>query len=606
MPATPRARARRHARLTIKQILAWADAHRRRTGDWPSAQSEKVIGAPETWSAINDALFRGSRGLPGGSSVARLLARYRGRRHKHESRRLTPRQIVIWADAHRRRTGNWPTKQSGRVKEDRGETWSAINDALFQGNRGLPGGGSSLAKLLAQRRGRRHVRYPPPLTRRQILIWADAHYKRAGEWPDADSGPVHGAPDENWMSIHGALVYGRRGFPGGTTLPRFLRHHRGRPYQRKGPRLSERQIIKWARSHRARTGRWPRSKSGRVIGAPGETWAKIHNALYHGLRGLPGGATLLKLLAQRCGARHPRYAPPLTIKQILAWADAQRRRTGDWPMTTSGPVHGAAGENWMTIHAALIYGRRELPDGTTLARLLARHRGRRHKHEPPRLTIRQILAWADAYYQRTGDWPSRQSGRLEEDPQETWASISWALKNGTRGMRGGSSLVHVLARHRRTLYRRKGVPLKMERILEWATAHHELTGRLPTKRCGPVRGMPGETWAAIDASLRTGSRNLPGRSSLSEFLATYYARPYDHIGQRLTEQGILKWAEAFRQRVGRWPTRKSAYVDPSRTERWSTIDVALGEGNRGLPGGSSLAKLLASHRRCLKVRTVVE
>ena len=138
--------------------------------------------------------------------------------------------------------------------------------------------------------------------------------------------------------------------------------------------------------------------------------------------------------------------------------------------------------------------------------------------------------------------------------------------------------------------------MQRSQILNWAAAHHELTGKLPTKISGPVREEPGELWSAIDAALRAGSRSLRGGSSLAEFLNKYYARPYKGIGQRLTVKEILKWADDFHQRVGRWPTKTSAYTSPARQERWSTIDLALRQGHRGLPAGSSLHKLLTQHR----------
>ena len=65
--------------LDVERILRWADAHRTATGSWPDLRSGPVGGADdETWSAIDAALRRGRRGLPGGSSLARLLAEERG------------------------------------------------------------------------------------------------------------------------------------------------------------------------------------------------------------------------------------------------------------------------------------------------------------------------------------------------------------------------------------------------------------------------------------------------------------------------------------------------------------------------------------------------
>jgi hypothetical protein len=71
-----------------------------------------------------------------------------------------------------------------------------------------------------------------------------------------------------------------------------------------------------------------------------------------------------------------RGRPPLTVEQILAWADAYHGRTGRWPAAASGPVEGAPGETWANVNAALSDGYRGLPGGDSLARLLDRRRGR--------------------------------------------------------------------------------------------------------------------------------------------------------------------------------------------------------------------------------------
>ena len=72
-----------------------------------------------------------------------------------------------------------------------------------------------------------------------------------------------------------------------------------------------------------------------------------------------------------------RGRPPLTVQQVLAWADAHHARTGRRPHAKSGPVEGAPGESWGNIDDALDAGYRGLPGGDSLARLLNRHRGRR-------------------------------------------------------------------------------------------------------------------------------------------------------------------------------------------------------------------------------------
>jgi hypothetical protein len=85
------------------------------------------------------------------------------------------------------------------------------------------------------------------------------------------------------------------------------------------PPLTVAQILAWADSHHARTGRWPTTASGPVLGRPGERWARIDAALRRGLGGLPGGDSLARLLASRRGVRNPQGLPPLTEGVILAW-----------------------------------------------------------------------------------------------------------------------------------------------------------------------------------------------------------------------------------------------------------------------------------------------
>jgi hypothetical protein len=90
--------------LTIGQVLAWADAHHAATGRWPTIRTPGPIRhSPfgETWCAIDALLLRGSRGLPQGFSLARLIHKYRGvkprltdettRRRSELHRRLGPR-----------------------------------------------------------------------------------------------------------------------------------------------------------------------------------------------------------------------------------------------------------------------------------------------------------------------------------------------------------------------------------------------------------------------------------------------------------------------------------------------------------------------------------
>jgi hypothetical protein len=198
------------------------------------------------------------------------------------------------------------------------------------------------------------------------------------------------------------------------------------------------------------------SRSGSVEDAPGERWWNINESLLQGYRGLPGGDTLPRLLARERGCRNPRGQPELSVAQILNWADAHRRRTGRWPTANRESVSEAPELTWSAINSALYLGHRGLPGGDSLARLLARRRGRPSYRKKPRLSIGQVLAWARVYRARRGHWPTAASGRVAESPDTTWVAVNAALSQGGRGLPGGTSLARLFGEQTRARRGRAG------------------------------------------------------------------------------------------------------------------------------------------------------
>jgi hypothetical protein len=281
-----------------------------------------------------------------------------------------------------------------------------------------------------------------------ILAWADAHHARTGAWPIKTSGRVRDNLNESWARIDSGLRRGLRGLPGASSLAQLLDRKRGVRNRKALPPLTEDRIVSWARAHRRLTGRWPSENAGSIPGTRGEVWVNVAAALSQGIRGLPGGDTLARLLARRLGARNGAALPPLSVPQILSWADAFHCRTGRWPRADSGPVADAPGEKWGAVDTALQSGVRGLAGGSSLAQLLTACRGVRNPRHPPRLTVRRILAWADAHHRRTARWPGHGAGPIPEAPGETWNAVALALRRGTRGLPGGKSLHQLLQRLR--------------------------------------------------------------------------------------------------------------------------------------------------------------
>jgi hypothetical protein len=357
------------------------------------------------------------------------------------------------------------------------------------------------------------------------------------------------------------------------------------------PRLTIAQILEWADAHHARTGRWPKKSSGHIWETADETWGGINAALYQAYRSLPRGLTLARLLEKHRGVRHHLNLPRLRVTQILAWADAHHRRTARWPDKDSGPIPQSPGDTWSAVNSALVAGSRGLPKGTSLPQLLARHRDVRNPKRLSRLTLRRVLAWADKHHRQTGKWPTHLSGRINGTAHETWLAVDHALRAGTRGLAGGSSLARLLARRLGVRNIQSLPDLSVEQVLRWCDAHRRRTGKWPTARDGAIPRSGGETWSGVNHALRHAFRGLP-RTTLADLLCERRGVRNPNNPPRLTRKLIRDWARHHRQQTGKWPTDKSGPVLAAEGESWAAIDYALRCGGRGLPAGSSLSRLL--------------
>jgi hypothetical protein len=523
------------------------------------------------------------------------MQKFAGRLRDAAPRPLTEQEILEWADAHNETTSEWPRVQSGAVMAAPEENWANLNQLLQIGGRGLPGN-SSLAKLLETHREVRNVNVPPRLTENQILAWAVAHNQRTGEWPQRSSGLIQDIDGENWAMIDTGLRQGLRGLPGGSSLAQLLSEKCGVRHQLEAPPLTIQMILLWADAEHIRSNTWPTQSTGPVADAPGETWTKVNDALASGGRGLPGDSSLAKLLAQERGVRNRKGLPSLTHEIILAWADADYKRTGEWPERDSGPIEDAPGETWANVNAALHAGFRGLAGGSSLARLLDEHRGVRNSQQLPALSDAQILAWADAHYERNGNWPRVLDGPIEDAPGETWSGVQNALRAGLRGLPGSSSLAALLSQQRGKSHLKNRPPLTIDQILAWADEHHQRVARWPNAQAGLVWAAPGETWAGINAALNRSMRGLRGNSSLATLLEEHRGVRNKSNLRSLTVEQILEWADAYYARAGKWPSQNSGAIGEAPGESWSAVHQALRIGVRGLPAGSSLARLIKEHR----------
>jgi hypothetical protein len=595
--------------LVADEVLAWGCAFLGRTGDWPVYNSGAIPEAPgETWLLIAAALAHGLRGLPRTRSLERLFAEHEARFNPADLR-LSADKILDWADGWLARTGDWPTRDSGLIVSGGRLNWRLIDRSLSASS-GDVAGDSSLADFLASRRG--VVR--PPLSETQILAWADAFQKRSGRWPTDVCGPVGEARTESWREIQAALALGLRGLPGGSSLAGLLAVKRGVRNEREPRALSTAEIVQWADAYHERAGKWPDSESGAIPETQGDDWSEVEHALVWGGRGLDGGSSLGKLLAEQRGVMRNLHSPELTFPQILSWADTFHARNGLWPTRFSGPVSAAPGESWRSVELAIRFACRGVPRGWTLTKLFIQKRTKKNILCRPRLTVAQILEWADAHHRQTGEWPGNRSGDVAAAPGENWANIQQALRMGFRGLPGGRTLLGLLREERGAEGAKRAPRLSVERILAWADAHHERTGKWPSCRAEAIPESPGDTWRKVNNALYVGVRSVKGGSSLAQLLAARRGVLHRYRRSKLTISNILAWADAFHARTGRWPTSRCGPVAEAAGETWGGIHSALGLGYRGLAGRYSLARLLAdergmncaAHRRPLSITQILQ
>jgi len=283
-----------------------------------------------------------------------------------------------------------------------------------------------------------------------------------------------------------------------------------------------------------------------------------------------------------------------SVQQILAWADAHHQRTGRWPSPKGKRTLAGNGWSWAAIDH-IIQRRGCGIDGVrTLVQLLQLRRGARNLKRLERLSQAKILRWADEFYHRTGRWPIRPDGPVLPGSHETWSTVDVALRVGRRGLPGGSSLAQLLLARRGAIYRPppSQPPLTERQVLRWVDAHYRRTNEWPTRLSGRVIGVRGEKWMGIDQAMRHGRRGFPGGSTLAQFLAGHGRKPLNLKREMLTEEQIIGWARKHRRLTGRWPSQTSGLVIGNPDKSWGNIQSALYKGSRGLPGGSSIAKLL--------------
>jgi superfamily II DNA or RNA helicase len=194
--------------LTEEIIWGWMQEYHKEHGNWPyRGPCGRIPG--DSWNNINQCLRKGLRGLPYGSSLAKIRREKSGEPDTRNVM-LTEELIWQWMEGFRDKQGKFPTLSSFEGTE--GGRWVTINEALKGGYRGLPGG-SSLLKLRKKMLGPADS---DKLTEGIIFEWMREHFAEHGRWPTQRCGKS--PSDVNWKTIDSRLRIGHRRLTGGSSL----------------------------------------------------------------------------------------------------------------------------------------------------------------------------------------------------------------------------------------------------------------------------------------------------------------------------------------------------------------------------------------------------
>lgn len=192
--------------------------------------------------------------------------------------------------------------------------------------------------------------------------------------------------------------------------------------------LTEDLIWGWMQDHYRENGKWP------SVNTPGR-WSVLDNRLRKGRFGLPGGSSLAKLRGN-LGSEQP-----LTEAQIYECIQDYYSKTGRWPAASTICPASPYG-SWPAIDMALRLGRRGLPGGSSIAKLrggvLTRAGSLTKRGASNQLTFDQIYEWMLDHKMSHGVFPNCEMKTKVGDTN--WRAIDSALRLGSRGLPGGSSI----------------------------------------------------------------------------------------------------------------------------------------------------------------------
>ena len=339
--------------------------------------------------------------------------------------------------------------------------------------------------------------------------------------------------------------------------------------------------------------KWPKKGSGPVGEDTELTWNDVNNQC----KRKEHNSSLANLLLEKRQVRHHLAKKNLSIQLIISWAKHHYQETNSWPTYESGVVLAEPSENWGAIRSNLVAGGRGLPSGLSIEKVLTNELGIVGVRSGKNLTEELVIRLAKAHFELTEVYPHEKSTWIL-DGSDSWAAISAALREGLRGLPGGTSLAQLLDKAGlKANSADRSYPSLME-IIKAAEEFKELNnGNLPSRESGVFPNYLDLTWGKIDAGLKRGDV-IEGTDASS--IADLWTKQFGYRNVNnlpdLSENQILEWCDLFKGRTGQFPSNISQSVVEMGTETFMSIDVAFRENRRGMNGHSSLSNFLFEKR----------
>lgn len=402
----------------------------------------------------------------------------------------------------------------------------------------------------------------------QLRQAVDAYLVEHGRFPTVLDG--YALPGLEWSTIDYRFRGGNCGFPGGTTLSKWL--DEAYPAERYVAPYTSAGMRAWVEKHReSNDGAFPHVASGQIPGA-NRTWMSLNDALRKRQIAFTKCDSLSTWLDEQFPLDRKKPAAQLTLRtnMIPDLVDAYRaEHDGAFPYRESGKV-ADFNLTWTQLDNAL----RQC--GWSLAKWL-------EKRYPDFVEVpeQRLRSWVDEYArEHMRALPTIASGVI--------AGTGWSWAQVNRSFRSGAwrwSAADSLAAWLDTTFPAERI-LTPANVRTWVEDHLALHAVFPTKESNaPVATESAWTWKRINSAMVAGSYCWPVKTTLSEWLDDVYP------GYRILSPGNLyAWVSSYATAHSQYPTRQSLEpVAPGAHWNWFEIDKALRRETGGWQGRTTLS-----------------